>query len=34
MNRPVPYWSSDDVTEWCEATQGSFETLTSISYAS
>jgi hypothetical protein len=26
-NRPVPYWSSDDVTEWCEATQGSFETL-------
>jgi hypothetical protein len=27
MNRPVPYWSSDDVTEWCEATQGSFETL-------
>ena len=27
MNCPVPYWSSDDVTEWCEATQGSFETL-------
>ncbi|CAF0908737.1 unnamed protein product [Rotaria sordida] len=27
MNRPVPYWSSDDVTEWCEATQGSFDTL-------
>ncbi|CAF4780160.1 unnamed protein product, partial [Rotaria sp. Silwood2] len=27
MNRPVSYWTSDDVTEWCEATQGSFETL-------
>jgi len=27
MNYPVPYWSPDDVTEWCEATQGSFETL-------
>ncbi len=27
MNCPVPYWSADDVTEWCEATQGSFETL-------
>ena len=27
MNRPVSYWSSNDVSEWCEATQGSFETL-------
>ncbi|CAF4573933.1 unnamed protein product [Rotaria sp. Silwood1] len=27
MNRAVSYWTSDDVTEWCEATQGSFETL-------
>jgi hypothetical protein len=27
MNCPIPYWSPDDVTEWCEATQGSFETL-------
>lgn len=27
MTRPVPYWSPDDVTEWCEGTQGSFETL-------
>jgi hypothetical protein len=27
INYPVPYWSPDDVTEWCEATQGSFETL-------
>lgn len=27
MNCPVPYWSPDDVTEWCEGTQGSFETL-------
>lgn len=27
MNYPVPCWSADDVTEWCEATQGSFETL-------
>jgi hypothetical protein len=27
MNYPVPYWSPDDVTEWCEGTQGNFETL-------
>jgi hypothetical protein len=27
MNHPVSYWSSNDVTEWCEATQSSFETL-------
>lgn len=27
MNCPVPYWSSEDVSEWCEATQGSFDTL-------
>lgn len=27
MRRPVPNWSPDDVSEWCEATQGSFETL-------
>ena len=27
MNCPVPYWSAEDVSEWCEATQGSFETL-------
>lgn len=27
LDRPVPHWSSDDVSEWCEATQGSFETL-------
>lgn len=26
-DRPVPNWSNDDVSEWCEATQGSFETL-------
>ena len=27
LDRPVPHWSADDVSEWCEATQGSFETL-------
>lgn len=27
MNCPVPYWSPDDVTEWCEGTQGNFESL-------
>jgi hypothetical protein len=27
MNCPVPHWSSDDVTEWCKATEGSFETI-------
>jgi hypothetical protein len=25
--RSVCYWSSDDVTQWCEATQGNFESL-------
>ena len=27
MQRPVSYWSSDDVSQWCETTQGNFETL-------
>jgi hypothetical protein len=27
MRRPVSYWTTDDVTEWCEATQGNFDTL-------
>ncbi|CAF0926031.1 unnamed protein product [Adineta steineri] len=27
MQRPVSYWSADDVTQWCEAAQGNFETL-------
>ncbi|CAF3361194.1 unnamed protein product [Rotaria socialis] len=27
MTRPVPCWSPDDVSEWCDATLGSFETL-------
>ncbi|CAF0872559.1 unnamed protein product [Adineta ricciae] len=25
--RPVTYWTADDVTQWCEATPGNFETL-------
>lgn len=25
--RPVSYWTAEDVTQWCEATPGSFETL-------
>jgi hypothetical protein len=27
MQRSVCYWSSDDVTQWCEARQGNFESL-------
>jgi hypothetical protein len=27
MRRPVSCWTADDVTEWCEATQGNFDTL-------
>lgn len=27
LNRPVPNWSTEDVSEWCEATQGNFESL-------
>jgi hypothetical protein len=27
MQRSVCYWSSDDVIQWCEATQGNFESL-------
>ncbi|UJR21190.1 hypothetical protein I4U23_024288 [Adineta vaga] len=25
--RPISYWTADDVTQWCEATPGNFETL-------
>ncbi|CAF0887125.1 unnamed protein product [Rotaria sp. Silwood1] len=27
MHRPISYWSSDDVSQWCETTQGHFDTL-------
>ena len=27
MQCPVSYWSLDDVRQWCESTQGNFETL-------
>ncbi|CAF3903121.1 unnamed protein product [Rotaria sordida] len=27
MHRPVSYWSSDDVSQWCETTQSNFDTL-------
>jgi hypothetical protein len=27
IQRPVTQWTSDDVIQWCEATQGNFETL-------
>ena len=26
-NRPVVYWSSDEVSQWCKTTQGNFDTL-------
>jgi hypothetical protein len=27
MQRSICYWSSDDVNQWCETTQGNFESL-------